>query len=73
MFGKKVKTVYVVEGMHCGHCAAKVEGAIKALDGVKSVKADPTSGNVEVVSSNELERSLVAEAVKSVGFALAED
>lgn len=70
MFGKKVKTVYTVEGMHCGHCAAKVETAINALEGVKSVKADPTSGNVEVTSLVELDRNKVASAVESAGFTL---
>lgn len=72
MFGKKFTTEYKVEGMHCGHCAAKVEAAIKALDGVKTVKADPGSGVVTVISSVELNRSSVAEAVKNAGFTLVE-
>lgn len=72
MFGKKVKTELKVEGMHCGHCAAKVESAIGELEGVKSVKADPSSGTVQVASSAELDRSLVAEAVARAGFKLVE-
>ncbi len=68
MFGKKVKTEYKVEGMHCGHCASKVENAIKALDGVKSVKADVNSGIVEVTSASELDKEAVVSAVKNVGF-----
>ena len=68
MFGKKVKTEVKVEGMHCGHCAAKVETAVKALNGVKSVKADPQSGSVEIVSASPLDLALVAQAVERIGF-----
>lgn len=70
MFGKKVKTEFKVEGMHCGHCAAKVEEAIGSLEGVKSVKADYDSGSVEVVSASELDRNAVASAVQNAGFTL---
>lgn len=68
MFGKKIKQTINVEGMHCGHCAAKVESAISAIEGVKSVKADFNDGTVEIVSSSEINPSLIASAVESAGF-----
>ena len=68
MFGKKIKSEFKVEGMHCSHCAAKVETAIKAIDGVKSVKADPIAKNVVIISSETIDSALVAEAVKGAGF-----
>ncbi|MBR2970307.1 MAG: heavy-metal-associated domain-containing protein [Clostridia bacterium] len=69
MFGiKRVKKDIHVEGMHCGHCAASVEEAIKALDGVRSVKADPKSGIVNIVSAKAIDEAAVAQAVKNAGF-----
>lgn len=72
MFGKKIQKEIKVEGMHCMHCAGKVEAAIKALDGVKSVKADPATKSVVIVSSDVLDNALVAEAVKNAGFTMVE-
>ena len=72
LFGKKIEKEIKVEGMHCMHCAAKVENAIKELDGVKSVKADPATKSVVIVSSVVLDDVLVAEAVKNVGFTMVE-
>lgn len=72
MFGKKIVKEITVDGMHCHHCAGKVEAAIKALDGVKSVKADPATKKVVIVSSVDLDNALVSEAVKTAGFTLVE-
>ena len=72
LFGKKIQKEIKVEGMHCMHCAGKVEAAIKALDGVKSVKADPATKSVVIVSSDVLDNALVAEAVKNAGFTMVE-
>ncbi len=72
MFGKKIRTEIKVEGMHCNHCAGKVEAAIKALDGVKSVKVDLDSKSAEIVSSAELDRAVLAKAISDAGFTMAE-
>jgi copper chaperone len=39
---------FKVTGMGCGGCESKVEGALGALDGVESVKADHETGTVEL-------------------------
>ncbi len=72
MFGKKIKTEIKVEGMHCNHCASKVETAVKSLDGVKSVKVDLDTKSVEIVSSTEIDRVALAKAIENAGFAVAE-
>ncbi|MCH5164667.1 MAG: heavy-metal-associated domain-containing protein [Clostridiales bacterium] len=72
LFGKKIQKEIKVDGMHCMHCAGKVEAAIKALDGVKSVKADPNTKSVVITSSVELDNALIAQAVKSAGFTMVE-
>lgn len=37
-----------VSGMSCGHCKARVEGALKELAGVDSAAVDLEQGTVEV-------------------------
>lgn len=68
MFGKSVEKTITVEGMHCMHCAKSVENAIKALDGVKSVKVDLESKSVKIVSKAALDDEAISAAVKEAGF-----
>ena len=42
------KQVFTVEGMKCTKCEAKVEDALKALDGVEAAKADHEACNVSI-------------------------
>lgn len=72
MFGKKIKKTIKVDGMHCGHCTAKVEAAIGAIDGVKSVKADFTDGTVVIVSKEDINPDLISSAVENAGFKVIE-
>ena len=37
-----------VEGMMCAHCKARVEQALRSVDGVADATADPASGTAEV-------------------------
>ena len=37
MFGNKIIKTILIEGMSCGHCSKRVEEALKAIKGVKSV------------------------------------
>ena len=48
LFGKTENIVIKVEGMHCMHCAAKVENTLKAIKGVKNAKADLAAKTVSV-------------------------
>lgn len=72
LFGKKYKKVLVVEGMHCGHCAKKVEDVLKELNGVKNVKVNLEKKEVLVVSKVELSNDLITSAIKKTGFELKE-
>lgn len=58
--------VYKVEGMSCNHCKSNVETNIAKLDGVTSVSADLSTGNV-VVEGNSTEEQ-VKTVVESLGF-----
>ena len=52
MFGNKTMVV-LVEGMHCGHCAARVEKALSALSGVKGAKVDLASKKATIKYKGE--------------------
>ncbi|MHC5904538.1 heavy-metal-associated domain-containing protein [Streptomyces sp. S6] len=65
-----VTAVYKVSGMSCGHCEGSVSGEISQLDGVSSVKAVASSGEVTVVSAAELDEEAVRAAVDEAGFEL---
>ena len=58
-----------VEGMHCNACERLVSDALEER-GARNVSASHESGVVEY--EGELEQSLIAEAVTSAGFSLAD-
>lgn len=68
MFSKKIKKVMNVEGMHCGHCASKVENVLKNIPSVSKVKVNLDKKQVEVYLTEEVENSVLTEAIKSVDF-----
>ncbi len=68
LFGKKITTVVTVDGMHCGHCKAKVEQAIKAIEGVKKVSADLETGKVTILSKCDLDSDVIKTVVADAGF-----
>ena len=45
--------LYVVPGMHCGHCVAAVEEEVSAVPGVESVTVDLGTKRVEVTGAAE--------------------
>jgi copper chaperone CopZ len=63
-------TVYKVSGMSCGHCEGSVSGEISAIDGVSSVAAVASTGEVTVVSTAPLDDEAVRAAVDEAGFEL---
>ena len=62
-----VNKTYLVEGMTCNHCKARVEKSIKTITGVDDVTADPVSGKVKV-SGNEIDGLKVKEVVEDAGY-----
>ncbi len=69
MFDKSEKCTLSVEGMHCNHCKAKVESALKSVKGVKKAEADLASGDVFVTYiPTKVSVSELADAVNAAGF-----
>lgn len=68
IFGKKnVKIVMTVEGMSCGHCAARVKGALAEVKGVKDVDVDLESKKVTVTGAG-IEATALIKAVTDAGY-----
>ena len=55
--------------MHCCHCKAKVEAALKAVKGVKKVRVDLERATAEVsYRASETNPAALAAAVTEAGF-----
>lgn len=65
-----VTTTYKVSGMSCGHCEGAVSGEISEIEGVTSVKAVASTGEVTVTSTTEPDDDAVRAAVDEAGYEL---
>ena len=57
LFGKKKLVKLAIEGMHCSHCVAKVEAALKAL-----------GCNADVTCPESLDVDAIVKAISALGF-----
>jgi Cd2+/Zn2+-exporting ATPase len=58
--GAIMQLVYVLKGMECPNCAAKIESAAAKLDGVKSASVNLMTQRLSVAVSNQTHGSLLA-------------
>jgi uncharacterized membrane protein YraQ (UPF0718 family)/copper chaperone CopZ len=56
-----------VGGMNCNHCKVNVEKAIKSIEGIESVTADPHSGEV-IIAGQEIDLEKVKLKVEDIGY-----
>ncbi len=64
-------TTLKVPGMTCGHCELSVQEALDELDGVRNVKADHDTGDVEVAyDEGKVSLEQMGEAIEEVGYTL---
>jgi copper ion binding protein len=62
-----VKKVFI-EGMSCGHCAARIEKALGQIEGVSTVKVNLTGKFAELQTAKDLDDKIVTEAIDSAGY-----
>ena len=61
---ERVRTVFIVEGMHCDGCSSAIRTTLESMDGVESARADHQAGRAEAkydpraVTVNELEKAI---------------
>lgn len=62
-----MKKTIMIEGMSCGHCSARVEKALNALDGVEA-KVNLEAKSAEVTLSKEVSDDALRKAVEDAGY-----
>ena len=66
-----MKKEMLVEGLSCGHCSARVEKALNAIDGVTAtVDLDKKTAFIEL--AKEVPDSALKAAVEDAGYEVAE-
>lgn len=65
---KTMKKRIRIEGMACGHCSARVEKALAALDGVSKVTVSLEEKCADVTLSHDIADSILFEAVTDAGY-----
>ncbi|WP_313956745.1 heavy metal translocating P-type ATPase [Aliarcobacter butzleri] len=66
--GDKMEKILKVEGMTCGHCKARVEKVVSAIDGVDSVDVDLASKNVTVKMSKDISEQTLSDVIVDAGY-----
>lgn len=67
-FGKKTSVTLKVSGMHCAHCAKRVNDTLSGLKGVSKVRVDLGEGRVSFVADPAFSVDSAVSAVKALGF-----
>lgn len=70
MFGKAKKEVTLsILGMHCDHCAANLEKALLAEDGVKKAKVSFATKTADVIyDESKIDLSGISNVVSDAGY-----
>ena len=63
-----MEKVIHIEGMHCGHCTAAVEKALRALPGVEAVEVSLEKNEARVKVADTLSDIMLAAVVTGAGF-----
>jgi copper chaperone CopZ len=62
-----MKKIIKIEGMSCGHCQAKVEKLLNAMDGVEA-KVDLKKKAATVNLSKDINDSIFKDAITEAGY-----
>ena len=63
-----MKKQIFIEGMTCGHCSARVEKALKAVDEIVDARVDLANKNATIELSGNVEDGLLKEAIEDAGY-----
>lgn len=56
-----------IKGMSCGHCSARVEKVLNAIDGVNA-KVDLDSNSAKLIITKEISDEALKTAVDNIGY-----
>lgn len=65
---KEMTKTMKIEGMMCGHCEARVQKALEALDGVESAEVSHEKGEAVVTMSSEVSDEVLRKAVEDQDY-----
>jgi copper chaperone CopZ len=57
----------LIKGMSCGHCSARVEKALNAIEGVEA-KVDLESNTAKIKLTHDVSDEMLKTAVDNVGY-----
>lgn len=64
-----MKSHFIIEGMHCGSCANRVEKAIRQLPGVSSATVSLETAQVEVdYDSTKVDAASIQKQIVAAGY-----
>lgn len=69
---KKMTKTMIVEGMSCGHCTARVQKALEAVEGVASVEMSLEEKSAVIVLDQEVSEETLKGAVTEAGYEVLE-
>ncbi|WMJ86060.1 cation transporter [Anaerocolumna sp. MB42-C2] len=61
-----MKKIIKLQDLDCANCAAKIENAVKKLEGVTGVKVNFLSQKMELEASDDRYDSVLSEAIKVI-------
>ncbi len=70
--GIEMKKIMTIEGMSCGHCSARVEKALKSIDGVENAVVDLSNKSALVTLNKEVSDKILTDAVIQAGYEVLE-
>ncbi len=59
--------ILLIKGMSCGHCSARVEKVLNAIDGVQA-KVDLDSNSASLNLSKDVSDEILKTAVDTIGY-----
>ena len=61
-----------VKGMKCDHCKKRVEESLLKVEGIKKVKIDLKTGNVQISSKEDIPFSQLKTIIEETGYEIEE-
>lgn len=59
-----MRKTFIIEDLDCAHCAAKMEEAVKKIDGVTFASVNFLKSNITVEAADEIFDKVMKQAVK---------
>lgn len=64
----KHKKTIKIEGMHCEHCAKKVENTLKKIKEIEKVKVNLSKNEAIIISKTEIDNKTIQDSFKELDF-----